>query len=267
MKYLIYIISITFFVSCNSQTNKTENSKTKIIILEDSLLINQSYAVFEELKIDNESSEVINKLQKEVQNVSVNGELKSNDPQKRLEIKKKLFSDCFKKDQINECVYSPEGYKIQSENKGIVTIKYSYNQFSSYDQFFKYLTLDLQKNKLLNYDVVFVNPDTILKSFNDDYTKYFQDILDDLDLTKDEDQEEFDIIESHLEQRRPFELKDLNNYEFVFKNNQIEIIRFHYNGMTGAYKSIIPNGYVDYNFLMISDNISNNIKTRFNVEK
>ncbi len=80
IKYLIFIVSVSLFVSCNAQTNKAKYFETRIITLNDSLLINKSYAVFEELKVDLHNRDKAINLQEEIQKISVNKKLKSDDP-------------------------------------------------------------------------------------------------------------------------------------------------------------------------------------------
>lgn len=181
------------------------------------------------------------------QSLSENNNVLTTIPKERLNKKIELFIHC--KELLDNCCYTPEGYTI-IQNKKFLNIKYQYNQFSSYDTYYKYALVNLTDGTRLTYSDIFSKPETVLKQYNKKYIETYMLYLSKYDLSTDDEEElnEYEIIKNHLDNRDSFKLEDLNNLELIYETsvNKFTEIRFHYNGSGGVYRSVLSNDFISF---------------------
>lgn len=198
------------------------------------------------------------------QSLSENKLLVAIEPQERVQRKTELLQQCFR--SMENCNYVPEGYAI-SIHRNFLSIKYQYNAFSSYDEYYKYAVVDLSAAERLTWSGIFIAPEDILERYNSKYVKENEDYLNRFDPGElDEDQEwEFEVIRDHLDNRLPFKLDSLNNLELIFDETEtLNAIRFHYNGSGGPYKSVLSEGYIAFDISEIEHLLTQDFKALLN---
>jgi len=200
------------------------------------------------------------KLNSAFQSISENAFLNYTDPQSRVQQKSNLLEHCIR--SLDDCNYVPEGYTINT-HRHLLNIEYQYNAFSSYDTYYKHAVIDLKLAERVTGADIFTAPEDILALYNTKYVKENQNYLNQFDIqTLDEDQEwEFEVIRDHLNTRVSFKLADLNNLELTFDADEtLTEIRFHYNGLGGSYKSILPAGYIAFNVTELENLLTQDFK-------
>lgn len=240
--YFLFLASVLIsLTSCSAQKNKEINTIT-IELLTDSIL--NPYTYFSEIKI----TPTNNILLKNIQSLSENKNINSINPKERLQEKIELSNLC-KKVSIPDCNYTPEGYKILTNNKDILNIEYGYNMFSNPDEYFKYAVFNLENGRRIAYEQMFNNAKTILKMFDDKYVSGIKNYVADLNQDDEEEFHEYGLYKEHLEIRIPFKLEDLNNFEIVYDSTQTKAteLKFHYNGQGGVYRRLFPPDYIAFN--------------------
>jgi hypothetical protein len=209
--------------------------------------VSNADSTINELSAACDSKELNEKLNGRFQSVSENKALSSKIPEQRIEEKQALWQEC--KTQPDSCDYVPEGYSFEI-HRNFLNLTYQYNQFGSHDLFHKHAVIDLEKGRRMLYLSMFSDPNEVLKKYNDKYIEQNKSYLNEFSgsYLSDEEQEEFDIIQNHLETRAPFELHELNNCELVFDSDKKRFteIRFHYNGAGGIYKAVLSEGYISF---------------------
>ncbi|MCF6346853.1 MAG: hypothetical protein L3J20_00960 [Flavobacteriaceae bacterium] len=240
MKYFFLAISISLFLSCSTQ----QKVKSQIVLLTDS--IQKPYAFLSELKIVSKNKILSEKINRAIQQLSENEAIKTIIPEERLTIKKKLLEDCFNLNN-SECSYILEGYKVLSNINNILNIKYSYNGFENNEIWNKYACFDLETGERITYDLMFINPNIVLEEYNQRYISEIKTYIKKNKLLTEESKEEYELYKEHLEMKTPFKLQDLNNFVAIYdKTDKIKSVRFQYNGTGGVYKSMFPNGYIEF---------------------
>ena len=206
-----------------------------------------SDSTINELSAVGESEELNKTLNGRFQSISENTGLSSNIPENRIDEKQSLWQEC--KIQPDSCKYVPEGYSFEI-HRNFLNLTYQYNEFGSHDLFYKHAVIDLEIGRRILYLSMFNDPNEVLKKYNNKYVEQNKSYLNKFagSYLSDEEQEEFDIIQYHLETRAPFELHELNNCELVFdqEKKQFTEIRFHYIGAGGIYKAILSEGYISF---------------------
>lgn len=238
---LFFSIILIGFASCFVQKKK-EKGSVKVKLLTDSII--SPYMYFSEIKVTPTNTVLL----KNIQNISENKNINSINPEERLKKKIALYKLC-RKGSISFEKYTPEGYKIITNKNNILTIEYSYNEFSNPDEYFKYAAFDLINGERITYNEMFKSPSNILNDYNNRYTSEIKSYLKKLDRNDAEELEEYNIFKVHLETRNTFLLEDLNNLEIVYDavKEKVTQLKFHYNGHGGVYKQYFQQGSIDFN--------------------
>ncbi|MBL4746284.1 MAG: hypothetical protein JKY08_07935 [Flavobacteriaceae bacterium] len=249
LKYnnILFLLSIIAFTYCSVQQAE-RLSKVRVIELKDSIT-KPHYIYFNELKVISNNKILKEKIILEIQNLSENKDLRSSIPNQRLKQKMTLSKKCNGLINVFDCNYVPEGYVVLSKQHGILNIKYSYNQYGSYDEYFKYACFNLKIGERINYPKMFTSPKSVLKMYNKKYVLGYETYLKkNNSQTADEyNIEEYEVYKEHLENRTSFQLKSLNNIELIYNQlGEITHIRFHHNGQGGAYKRFFPKSYEEF---------------------
>jgi hypothetical protein len=254
MKFFLFTLLFLSLVACgNHQKLNAYSGYVKEISNSDST-INELAAV-------SDSEELNGRLNARFQSISVNKELYSKNPEERVQEKSELFDECLA--FFDSCSYVPEGYSF-AINKQFLNLKYQYNAFGSNDLFYKHAVINLATGRKLVYLNMFTDPNQVLERFNAKYVKENEDYLASFantDLSENE-QEEYDVIRNHLDSRVPFQLHELNNCELFFdaKKRRFTEIRFHYNGSSGVYKSILTEAYISLTLKEFKDLLAEDFK-------
>lgn len=243
---------ITFTFSCKSQQGSIVQLSTPFI----EILSNSDKSI-NELSAKSKDNDLNLKLNAAFQSLSENNNVLNTNPKERLKKKIELFTLC--KESLDNCSYTPEGYTI-IQNEKFLNIKYQYNQFSSYDTYYKYALVNLTDGTRLIYSDIFSKPETVLKLYNQKYIETYTSYLSKYDLNTDDEEElnEYEIIKNHLDNRDFFKLEDLNNLELIYESsiNKFTEIRFHYNGSGGVYRSVLSNDFISFKLEDLNELIS-----------
>lgn len=239
MKKLILITLSFLLFSCNAQ-NPSKMSEEVLLVQKDSIAHNNGFVYVNELS-SKTSDKSPSGLLSVIQELSENKLLRSKLPEQRLSHKKTMLKECLE-ENLQDCDYIAEGYEIRGGKNELLNIAYSYNQLGSADSFFKYGCYDINSEKRLIFTDLFEEPLLVLNEINEKYTDQLSNELSNYE----EEDYEYDIIAEYMGTKAPFQLSDLNNFELILKDENFTAIHFHYNGLGGNYKSVIPNGYIEY---------------------
>lgn len=238
MKYLIFILPLFLLIQCA----KTQE-KVTISILKDSLYHNNDFIYLNEVQVIAKDSILAQKIYKSIIEISENAANVVAGPYQRLEEKKKILAECFLSDNIIPSSYVCENYEILSVNKRFLSFKYQYNQRGNYSLYEKYFLINTHNGERLKTSTLYNNVDSLVSFYNE---KYKQELKNEISLSST-DEVVVDVLNDYLINFNGFNSKDLENIELVSnEDNEIVKIRFHYNGLSGYYKSIWPQGFLEF---------------------
>jgi len=238
--FLVFSILISL-LSCKKQ-DKATPERIYVEVIGDSVV--KPYSYFSEVKLNSKAN--TQKLLKNIQLLSENYKITTSNPENRLREKMQAFRDCTISNTPENCNYTPESYKILSNNYNYLVLQYSYNAYGSTDEYYKYACFNLVNQERITNKSIFTDGISVLNMYNKKYRASLKNYMNDLDTSDEDEQDEYTIIKDHLESGKPFTLGDLDNFELIYENNSLTHIRFHYNGQGGLYKQTFPAGYQEF---------------------
>ncbi|MDG1331091.1 MAG: hypothetical protein P8P74_02095 [Crocinitomicaceae bacterium] len=239
MKLFFSACIFLLLTACGS--NQDVNSYSEYV-----KIVSNTDSTINELSATSDSMELNRRLNVRFQSFSENKDLISNVPIERIQEKAALWENC--KVSFDSCNYVPEGYSF-STKRNFLNLKYQYNGFGSNDLSYKHGVIDLSNAQRLMHSAMYTDPLPVLKMYNTRYVKVYEDyLLQFQGELSQADQDEFDIIRNHLDDRAPFKLSDLDHFELIFdsKKKHFTEIRFHFNGQGGVYKAVLTEGYISF---------------------
>lgn len=269
---MLLFMCFIFFFSCKV-VQIANIAEVSIVEIKDSIIKPHSIW-FNELKVISNNEGLKKKITFEIQNLSENEYLETNVPKERLEQKMLLYKEC--KATFSHCRYTPEGYTILSNDEGILNIKYSYNQLSSYDDYYKYACFNLKSGERITAENMFNNPNQLLDIYNNIYIEGYENYLRNYnpkiaDVHDSSDyehyQNEYELFKEHVENRTPFKIEDLNNLELIYGDlGKITHIRFHYNGQGRPYRIYFPPSYEEFTIEVLKPHLTKGFKKQLGLK-
>lgn len=155
MRNIFKIVLFIFF----SMTSYSQNLK----ILKDSVFIDSSYFLIEELKIDLKDEFIINKIYKITQNAfDVFYFSHPTLPEERIKMKKDTITSYLQQNQLRESNAGFEHYEIYYDKNNIINISISLQSYGSSWEAIQYYCFDLYNGKRIGSNL-FVNQQMLLK--------------------------------------------------------------------------------------------------------